>query len=359
MQNNTRLLSKQATKSEVQECSEHRNAVYTPVHNDSSTEAAQQFVSAVKFRNWSTLSIAPMIDWTYSHFRVLMRILAPQATLYTEMLTPDAIINNPKQSLYYRPIEKPLVIQLGGSNKDKLVEAAIIAESAGFSEINLNLGCPSDRVQSGKFGACLMLEKDLVANCIKSMKNAVKIPVTAKTRIGIDNNDDYSFFEDFANALIDSGSDKLIIHARKAWLKGLSPKQNRTIPKVNYEFVYKLKQNNPNTPIIINGDIKNTLEVKSHLENVDGVMLGRLAYQNPYAIAELHNYLYPSNELPSRNEIICKYLSEIEIGKTNISLILKPLFNLYHGQSGANKWKQNLLKIQQTKNLDMINLYLK
>ncbi len=304
----------------------------------------------------ATLSIAPMIDWTYSHFRVLMRIIAPNALLYTEMLTPDAIIHNPKQSLFYHPIEKPLAIQLGGSDKDKLVQASIIAENSGFSEVNLNLGCPSDRVQSGKFGACLMLEKNLVANCINAMKNNVKIPVTAKTRIGIDNHDDYNFFADFANALIDSGCDRLIIHARKAWLKGLSPKQNRTIPAINYEFVYRFKQDNPNFPIIINGDIKNIAEVSEHLTIVNGVMLGRLAYLNPYALAKLHHYLYPNIDLPSREQIVSKYLATVDINKTSMSLLLKPLFNLYHGQPGATSWKQKLLRIQQSKNLEKIEI---
>lgn len=302
----------------------------------------------------SILSIAPMIDWTYSHFRVLMRIIAPKSLLYTEMLTPDAIINNPKQSLYFQPIEKPLAIQLGGSDLNKLVEASIIAEKSGFSEVNLNLGCPSDRVQSGKFGACLMLNKKLVVDCIAAMKKHVTIPITAKTRIGVDNFDDYNFFEEFATSLIDSGCDKLIVHARKAWLKGLSPKQNRTIPKINYEYVYKLKQKYPNTPIIINGDIKSNNEIFNHLKIVDGVMLGRISYQNPYAIAEFHNQIYPEINIPSRAQIINKYLSEIDFNKTSISLILKPLFNLYCGQNGSSQWKQNLLKIQQTNDLKML-----
>lgn len=302
-----------------------------------------------------TLSIAPMIDWTYSHFRVLMRLLAPKALLYTEMLTPDAIINNPEKSLYYQSIEHPLAIQLGGSDKNKLVKAAIIAENAGFYEINLNLGCPSDRVQSGNFGACLMLEKTLVSDCIAAIKTNVKIPVTAKIRIGVDNYDEYEFFEDFANTLINSGCDKLIVHARKAWLKGLSPKQNRTIPKINYAYVYKLKEKHPNYPIIINGDIKNISDIQQHLQLVDGVMLGRLAYENPYAITEIHKALYPDTNILTRAEIIHNYLSAINHQKTNISLLLKPLFNIYHGQNGASKWKQELLKVQQSKNVNMIN----
>lgn len=303
-----------------------------------------------------TLSIAPMIDWTYSHFRVLMRLLAPKALLYTEMLTPEAVINNPEKSLYYHKIESPLAIQLGGSDKNKLVKAALIAENAGFSEVNLNLGCPSNKVQSGNFGACLMLEKNLVSDCIATIKNHIKIPITAKIRIGVDNHDSFEFFENFANSLIDSGCDKLIIHARKAWLKGLSPKQNRIIPKINYEYVYKFKEIHPDFPIVINGDIKDISEIKKHLELVDGVMLGRLAYENPFAIAKIHKDLYPEINIPTRAEIINKYLAEIDPQKISFNLLLKPLFNLYHGQNGASNWKQELLKIQKSKNLESVKL---
>jgi len=302
-----------------------------------------------------TLSIAPMIDWTYSHFRVLMRLLAPKALLYTEMLTPNAVINNPDKSLYHNKIENPLAIQLGGSDKNTLIKAALLAEKAGFNEVNLNLGCPSDKVQSGNFGACLMLEKNLVSDCIRTMKNHLKIPVTAKIRIGVDSYDDYDFFADFADMLIKSGCDKLIIHARKALLKGLSPKQNRTIPKINYEYVYNFKQEHPYFPIIINGDIKSKVEIQKHLQSVDGVMLGRLAYENPYEIAKIHKDIYPETKMPTRVEIINSYLAEINQQKASISLLLKPLFNLYHGQNGASKWKQELLKIQQSKNLKMVS----
>jgi tRNA-dihydrouridine synthase A len=302
-----------------------------------------------------TLSIAPMIDWTYSHFRVLMRLLAPKALLYTEMLTPNAVINNPDKSLYHNKIENPLAIQLGGSDKNTLIKAALLAEKAGFNEVNLNLGCPSDKVQSGNFGACLMLEKNLVSDCIRTMKNHLKIPVTAKIRIGVDSYDDYDFFADFADMLIKSGCDKLIIHARKALLKGLSPKQNRTIPKINYEYVYNFKQEHPYFPIIINGDSKSKVEIQKHLHSVDGVMLGRLAYENPYEIAKIHKDIYPETKMPTRVEIINSYLAEINQQKASISLLLKPLFNLYHGQNGASKWKQELLKIQQSKNLKMVS----
>lgn len=295
-----------------------------------------------------------MIDWTYSHFRMFMRIIAPKALLYTEMQTPDAISHNPQRSLYFNKSESPLAMQLGGGDKQKLTTAAIAAEENGYSEINLNLGCPSDRVQSGSFGACLMAEPEKVADCIVAMKNAVKIPVTAKTRIGIDNNDSYEHFSNFSHTLIDAGCDKLIVHARKAWLKGLSPKQNRTIPPVNYDFVYKIKQELPHIPVIINGDIKTVDDIKAHLQHVDGVMLGRLAYQNPYALTEIHNYMYPNHPILSRLQIMnayFDYLTSIDFNNISTSLLLKPLYNLLHGQPGARMWKANLMEIQQSREI--------
>lgn len=297
-----------------------------------------------------------MIDWTYSAFRIFMRILAPKSLLYTEMLTADAVIHNEQKSLYYQTVEQPLAIQLGGSDQEKLATAAIKAEAAGFTEVNLNLGCPSDRVQSGRFGACLMRDKELVAKCIQAMRTSVQIPVTAKVRIGIDNNDSYEFFTDFVKSLIDSGCEKVIVHARKAWLKGLSPKQNRTIPKINYDYVYRLKSEYPNIPIIINGDIKTINDIEKHLSLVDGIMLGRLAYENPYAIAEIHKALYPHSELLTREEIIKKYLQAINFTDTNLNLALKPLYNIYHSRNGAKAWKQKLMLIQQ--NRDFHNLKL-
>lgn len=300
------------------------------------------------------LSIAPMIDWTYSAFRVFMRILAPNSLLYTEMLTADAIIHNQQRSLYYQAIEQPLAIQLGGSDKHKLAAAAIEAQEAGFTEVNLNLGCPSDRVQSGRFGACLMRDKLLVADCIKTMRDSVQIPVTAKVRIGIDEQDSYEFFREFVDSLLDNGCEKIIVHARKAWLKGLSPKQNRTIPKINYDYVYRLKSEYPEVPIVINGDIKTIDDIAKHLSIVDGVMLGRLAYENPYAIAMIHKSLYADSKLLTRREIINKYLQAINFADINLNLALKPLYNLYHSMDGAKSWKQKLMRIQQTKDLNSL-----
>lgn len=300
----------------------------------------------------SPLSIAPMIDWTYSLFRVFMRFLAPRALLYTEMQTPDAIKHKPNRALHFDPLEHPLALQLGGANKIALVESAKIAEQLGFVEINLNLGCPSDRVQAGRFGACLMREPEWVMECIDALKQAVRIPVTAKTRIGIDNQDGYTFFSSFAHQLVDAGCDKLIVHARKAWLEGLSPKQNRTIPPLHYDYVYQIKQElGRKIPVVINGNIQTMEEINTHLNAVDGVMLGRLACHNPYAIAGIHHALYPQVSLLTRQELLEQYfhyLQTIDLSNTSMSFLLKPIFNLAHGIPGAKAWKERLLIVQRS-----------
>lgn len=299
----------------------------------------------------SRLSIAPMIDWTYTHFRVLMRMLAPNALLYTDMQTFGAIINNPKRALDFHDMETPLALQVGGSDKFELIKCAQLAKQYGFSEINLNLGCPSDRVQAGRFGACLMAEPQHVADCIAAMKEAVDIPVTAKTRIGIDHHDSYDFFAAFVQQLLNAGCDKLIVHARKAWLHGLSPKQNRTIPPINYEYVYQIKKDFSSTPIVINGNVLAVDEINYHLQWVDGVMLGRLACQNPYAIATIHHALYPQVPLVDRSTVLNSYIAyALSVASKGIplSLLLKPIFNFAHGLPGAKIWKAQLMEIQQS-----------
>lgn len=303
----------------------------------------------------SSLSIAPMIDWTYSHFRVLMRMLAQNALLYTEMITPGAMLHQSKRSLEHHASEYPLALQLGGADPGALVEAALIAESQGFQEINLNLGCPSDRVQSGYFGACMMREPLLVGQCIKALKGALSIPVTAKTRIGIDHDDSFAYFSDFAKVLIDSGADKLIVHARKAWLKGLSPKQNRTIPPIQYDYVYQLKALYPHVPIVVNGHIQDIEAIQSHLQLVDGVMLGRLACDHPYAIAEIHHVLFNTPELLSRSAILTQYAAyacqQRDLG-ANASLLIKPILNMAHGLPNARTWKNALLELTRSGDFD-------
>lgn len=305
-----------------------------------------------------------MIDWTYTHFRVLMRILAPQSLLYTEMQTTGAIVNNPARALYYTAFEHPIALQLGGSDPEALAACAKSAEQEGYDEVNLNLGCPSDKVQAGRFGACLMNEPQQVADCLRAMKHAVKIPVTAKTRIGIDNQDSYNFFRDFVHLLVDAGCDKLIVHARKAWLNGLNPKQNRTIPPVNYDYVYQIKQEIPHVPVIINGNVLSIYEITEHLKHVNGVMLGRLACDNPYRIAQIHHALYPDSALMKRSQLFKQYLDYLmdELSKgIPLSLLVKPIFGLAHGLPGASQWKQKLMKILQTKNANLfseLTLYL-
>ncbi|WP_428414159.1 tRNA dihydrouridine(20/20a) synthase DusA [Legionella sp.] len=306
---------------------------------------------------FSSLAIAPMIDWTYSHFRVFMRILAPHSLLYTEMQTTGAIQNNPQRSLPFKQKEHPLALQLGGSDPQALAISAKLAQAEGYDEININLGCPSDRVKAGHFGACLMSQPERVVDCIKAMNDAVTIPVTAKTRIGIDHQDSYEFFSNFVHQLVDAGSQKIIVHARKAWLNGLSPKQNRTIPPVNYDFVYQIRKEIPHIPVVINGNIKSYQEIKEHLEHVDGVMLGRLACDNPYEIASIHHALYPQSLMLLRSQLFSQYkdylIEEYHHG-TALSLLVKPIFNLAFGLPGASQWKKILMQLLQTKDLSLL-----
>lgn len=295
-----------------------------------------------------------MIDWTYTHFRVFMRLLAPHALLYSEMQTTGAIQNNPLRALQYIEMEHPIALQLGGSDPDALALCAQEAERAGYDEININLGCPSDKVQAGRFGACLMKEPKQVSDCIQAMRQAVTIPVTAKTRIGIDHQDSYEFFSDFVHHLLEAGAQKIIVHARKAWLNGLNPKQNRTIPPVNYDYVYRLKDEIPEIPVVINGNILNIEEIKNHLQFVEGVMLGRLACDNPFQITTIHQDLFPDTPKQTRSQVFELYLDYLleEYSKgASLSLLIKPIFNLAFGLPGASQWKKTLMLILQQKNL--------
>ncbi|MDF1677328.1 MAG: tRNA dihydrouridine(20/20a) synthase DusA [Legionellaceae bacterium] len=308
---------------------------------------------------FSPLAIAPMIDWSDTHFRMLMRLLAPKALVYTEMQTPNAIQHQPLKTLQFHPAETPVALQLGGSSPDALATAAKKGEDAGFSEINLNLGCPSARVLAGQFGASLMADPKRVADCIMALKDAVSIPVTAKTRIGIDNNDSYAFFESFVNTLIDAGADKLIVHARKAWLTGLNPKQNRTIPPLHYDYVHRIKGSIPShIPVVINGQVNTIDDIQAHLKTLDGVMIGRLACSHPYAIAEIHHTLYPSISKPTRAETLKNYLNYAKHQDAPINCLLKPILNLVHGLPHARTFKQTLLNLKTLKeNLMMQTLF--
>lgn len=302
---------------------------------------------------FSPLAIAPMIDWSDTHFRMLMRLLAPQALLYTEMQATQAVWHQPTRSLHFHPAEIPVALQLGGSGSDALVTASKQAEDAGFSEINLNLGCPSSRVLAGKFGACMMREPEHVAACIAAMKSAVSIPVTAKTRIGVDEEDSYEFFHAFIQTLYQAGCDKFIVHARKAWLSGLNPKQNRTIPPLHYDYVYRVKTELPaSVPVVINGQVESIDAIQEHLKLLDGVMIGRLACRDPYAIAHIHHVLYPDIQQPSRVDVFKNYmdyaLSQHAEG-VPVHRLFKPILNLVHGLPGARRWKADLLKMKAIK----------
>jgi len=292
------------------------------------------------------ISVAPMMDCTDRHDRFFLRLMSKNVMLYTEMVaTKSAIHGDRKKILSFSPEEKPLALQVGGSNKDELAEVAKIGEDMGYDEININLGCPSKKVQKNKFGACLMKEPELVAECIHSMVNACKIPVTAKTRIGFDDVEDFDYLNNFIRQMRDAGAKTFILHARKAMLSGLSPKQNLNIPKLNYDMVYKIKKENPNLEIIINGGITKVSEIKDHLDYCDGVMIGRSIYQNPYSLVEIEKEIFNVNDSPTREEVVQKLLEyldkEVKEG-TKVNHIMRHTVGLYHGQVGSKEWKRYL-----------------
>ena len=266
--------------------------------------------------------------------------------LYSEMVaTKSAIHGDRKKILSYSPEEKPLALQVGGSNKRELSEVAKIAEDMGYDEININLGCPSKKVQKNKFGACLMKEPNLVSECINEMVNSCKIPVTAKTRIGFDETEEFNYLNQFITKMKEAGCRTFILHARKAILKGLTPKQNLNIPKLNYDIVYKVKKENPDLEIIINGGISKTEEIKKHLNKCNGVMIGRAIYQNPFFLADIEREIFNVKNTPSREDVakeLLKYLEkEVKLG-TKVNHIMRHTVGLYHGQVGSKKWKRYL-----------------
>lgn len=307
---------------------------------------------------FSPLAIAPMVNWTNNHFRMLMRLIAPNCLLYTEMQSMHAVIHKPERTLFFHAQEQPLALQLGGSDPTRLAYCSKLAEEHGFCEVNLNLGCPSKKVRDGHFGACLMAEPQIVMECITAMKTSVSIPISVKTRIGINNNDDYDFFASFVHQVLAAGCDKLIIHARKAWLNGLSPKQNRSIPPLNYTFVYRIKQELPTIPVVINGNITdNITEIKYHMERVNGIMLGRLACQQPYTLATIHQYFYPAIARSKRYNILYNYIKYIMWNfaqGVNLSILLQPLFNFAYGLPIAKIWKNTLMQIKHANDLSIL-----
>jgi len=292
------------------------------------------------------VSVAPMMDCTDRHDRFFLRLMSKNVMLYTEMVaTKSAIHGDRNKILSFSPEEKPLALQVGGSDKNELAEVAKIAEDMGYDEININLGCPSKKVQKNKFGACLMKEPDLVAECIHSMTKACKIPVTAKTRIGFDDVEDFDYLNNFIHRLRDVGTKTFILHARKAMLSGLSPKQNLNIPKLNYNMVYEIKKANPDLEIIINGGITKVSEINHHMKFCDGVMIGRSIYQNPYSLVEIEKEIFKTNDNPSREEVVKKLLeyldNEVKKG-TKVNHIMRHTVGLYHGQVGSKEWKRYL-----------------
>jgi tRNA-dihydrouridine synthase A len=294
-----------------------------------------------------TFAVAPMMDWTDRHCRVFHRVLSRRAVLYTEMVTADAVLHGDTQRLLgFDPVEQPVVLQLGGSDPAKLAVAARIGVDFGYAGLNLNVGCPSDRVQSGRFGACLMAEPELVRDCIGAMQSAVNVPVTVKCRIGIDDQDDDLDLEAFIATVAQSGCTTFIVHARKAWLKGLSPKENREIPPLNYDRVYRLKAKHPGLSIIINGGITSIAACKTHLAHVDGVMLGRAAYQTPWLLHAVDSELFgdaphlvhPADVVELMKPYIAARLAE----GVWLQHITRHMLNLFHGLPGGRLWRRVL-----------------
>ena len=287
-----------------------------------------------------------MMDCTDRHDRFFLRLMSKNVMLYSEMVaTKSAIHGDRKKILSFSPEEKPLALQVGGSNKEELSEVAKIAEDMGYDEININLGCPSKKVQKNKFGACLMKEPELVAECINSMINSCKIPVTAKTRIGFDEVESFEYLNNFINKMHNAGTKTFILHARKAMLSGLSPKQNLNIPKLNYNMVYEIKKENPNLEIIINGGISKIEEIQNHLYKCDGVMIGRSIYQNPYSLVDIEKRIFNTEINPTREQVVEKLLNyvdkEVKLG-TKVNHIMRHTVGLYHGQAGSKNWKRYL-----------------
>lgn len=290
-------------------------------------------------------SIAPMLDWTDRHCRYFHRLLTQESLLYTEMVTTGAIIHGKGDFLAYNEAEHPVSLQLGGSNAADLATCAKLAQERGYDEINLNVGCPSDRVQNGRFGACLMAEPNLVADCIKAMKDVVDIPVTVKTRIGIDDQDSYEFLTTFIQTVHQKGGcDDFTIHARKAWLSGLSPKENREIPPLDYDRAYQLKQDFPYLNIGLNGGVKSLEHSLEHLTHLDGVMVGREAYQSPYILAEVDQKIFGLDRpIKKRSQIVEEMYPYIEKQLSNgayLGHITRHMLGLFQSMPGARQWRR-------------------
>ncbi|RPG93867.1 MAG: tRNA dihydrouridine(20/20a) synthase DusA [Candidatus Pelagibacter sp. TMED263] len=304
-----------------------------------------------------TVSVAPMMDCTDKHEIYFLSLISKNIHLYTEMIVANAIIRGDRRKLLsFKKISNPVTLQVGGSNPNDLAEVCKISEDYGYKEINLNLGCPSKKVQKNKFGACLMQEPNLVARCIEAMAKATKLPITIKTRIGYNDVENFYFLKSFIQTIKDAGSQKFIIHARKALLKKLSPKENLNIPPLKYDFVYKLKDYFKNDEIIINGGIKTTNEIKNHLKKVDGVMIGRAIYHSPYFLADIEKKVFGNDNVPTRSDImenLIPYIQEETSKGTQLNHIMRHTVGLFHGQNGSKVWKQYLSKNMCIRDADL------
>jgi tRNA-dihydrouridine synthase A len=304
-----------------------------------------------------TVSVAPMMDCTDKHEIYFLSLISKNIHLYTEMIVANAIIRGDRNKLLsFKKISNPVTLQIGGSNPAELAEACKISEDYGYKEINLNLGCPSKKVQKNKFGACLMQEPDLVGECIEAMTKSTKLPITIKTRIGYNDVEDLEFLKKFIQTTKDAGSKKFIIHARKALLKKLSPKENLNIPPLKYNFVYKLKEHFKNDEIIINGGIKTTQDIKEHLKIVDGTMIGRAIYHSPYFLAEIEKEVFNNDNVPTRSEVmesLIPYIQEQTSKGVQLNHIMRHAVGLFHGQNGSRTWKQYLSKNMCIRDADL------
>ena len=304
-----------------------------------------------------TVSVAPMMDCTDKHEIYFLSLISKNIHLYTEMIVANAIIRGDRTKLLsFKKINNPVTLQVGGSDPRELAEACKISEDYGYKEINLNLGCPSKKVQKNKFGACLMQEPDLVAKCIEAMTKATKLPVTIKTRIGYNDVENFEFLKSFIQTTKDAGSKKFIIHARKALLKKLTPKENLNIPPLKYDFVYKLKDYFKDDEIIINGGVKTTEEIKNHLTKVDGVMIGRAIYHSPYFLADIEKEIFKNENVPTRTEVmenLIPYIQEQTSKGVQLNHIMRHTVGLFHGQSGSKTWKQYLSKNMCIRDADL------
>ncbi len=300
-----------------------------------------------KMINDKEISVAPMLDWTDRHCRYFHRLISPNVTLYSEMVSTGAIIHGDRERfLKFNKEEKPLILQLGGSEANDMAECAKIGQDYGYDEININCGCPSNRVQRGSFGACLMASPDIVAKAIIEMNKKVSIPVTVKCRIAIDEYEEYPFLKNFIDIVSDAGCKKFIIHARKAWLKGLSPKENRDIPPLNYDLVKRIKEEYPNLEIILNGGIKNIEQIRTAIDWADGVMIGRQIYQNPWFLKKIEKEIYGNDDEKTKKDIalaMADYIKKQMIDdNVPIKSITRHMINLFHNQKGARIWRRTL-----------------